>query len=66
MATEDVTPDLPAHTPGTPKGEELVRRHGREPGRQNAHLGRTARDATSINPAARAPIDPRMPHLPPA
>ncbi len=65
MASEDVSPDLPAHTPGTPKGEELVLRAGREPGRQNAKLGRTARDATSINAAARDPIDPRMPHLPP-
>ena len=26
--------DLPAHTPGTPKGEEMVRKHGREPGRE--------------------------------
>jgi hypothetical protein len=61
----NVRPDTPSHTPGTPKGEELVRRKGREPGRQNEKLGRTARDATSINAEARDPIDPRMPHLPP-
>ena len=66
MARRDVTPDLPAHTPGTPKGEERVLREGREPGRENEELGRTARDATSINPKDRDPIDPRMPHLPPA
>jgi hypothetical protein len=66
MARREVTPDLPAHTPGTPKGEERVQREGREPGRENAKLGRTARDATSINPNDRDPIDPRMPHLPPA
>jgi hypothetical protein len=66
MAEREIRPDLPAHTPGTPKGEERVRRHGREPGRENDQLGRTARDSTSINPAARDPIDPRMPHLPPA
>jgi hypothetical protein len=66
MADEDVRPDLPAHTPGTPKGEERVQRHGREPGRQNKLNHRTARDATSINPDARAPIDPRMPDMPPA
>jgi hypothetical protein len=66
MAERDPRPDLPSHTPGTPKGEERVQREGREPGRESAKLGRTARDATSINPASRDPIDPQMPHLPPA
>jgi hypothetical protein len=65
MAREDVSPDLPSHTPGTPKGEERVLRHGREPGRDNAHGARTARDATSINPRDRDPIEPRMPNMPP-
>jgi hypothetical protein len=65
MDSEEVRPDLPSHTPRTPKGEELVQRHGREPGREDPKLGRTARDATSINAAAHDPIDPRMPHLPP-
>ena len=65
MARFDSRAQLPAHTPGTPRGEELVRRHGREDGRKDPRIGRTARDATSINPAARDPIDPRMPHLPP-
>ncbi len=66
MARNDIRPDLPAHTPGTPKGEERVRREGREPGRRNQSPHRTARDSTSINPEARAPIDPRMPEMPPA
>jgi hypothetical protein len=66
MPEHDKGVDLPAHTPGTPKGEERVRRHGHEPGRENQQLGRTARDSTSINPKAHDPIDPRMPHLPPA
>ena len=66
MAWFDETARLPSHTPGTPRGEELVRKHGRESGRDGPAGGRTARDATSINPSARAPIDPRMPHLPPA
>jgi hypothetical protein len=66
MASRDIRPDLPSHTPGTPKGEERVQREGREPGRENPLLGRTARDSTSINPSARDPIDPQMPHLPPA
>ena len=58
--------DISSHTPGTPKGEERVIRHGREPGRRNEKLGRTARDSTSIDPEGREPIDPRMPHMPPA
>jgi len=65
MATAPGRPDLPAHTPGTPKGEELVMRKGREPGREDRRAGRTARDATSINPQRRQPIDPRMPQMPP-
>lgn len=57
--------ELPSHTPGTPKGEERVRKEGREPGRQNKDPQRTARDSTSINPELMAPIDPRMPQMPP-
>jgi hypothetical protein len=66
MASRDIRPDLPSHTAGTPKGEERVRHEGREPGRENEKLGRTARDSTSINAKAREPIDPQMPHMPPA
>jgi hypothetical protein len=66
MAMNEPTPDLPAHTPGTSKGEERVKRHGREAGRGDTKSHRKARDATSINPEGCAPIDPRMPHLPPA
>jgi len=40
-------------------------RKGREPGREDRRAGRTARDATSINPQRRQPIDPRMPQMPP-
>jgi len=65
MARFDERAELPSHTPGTPRGEEMVRKFGREPGRQDAKLGRTARDATSIDAESREPIDPRMPHLPP-
>jgi hypothetical protein len=65
MAIFQVTPDLPSHTPGTPKGEERVRREGREPGRRDKRFTRSARDSTSINAEAREPIDPRMLHLPP-
>jgi len=66
MTSQEVTPDLPSHTPGSPKGEERLRKEGREPGRQDPHIGRTARDSTSINARARAPIDQRMPEMPPA
>jgi hypothetical protein len=66
MNRHDSRSELPGHTPGTPRGEELVRKIGREPGRDRPNQGRTARDATGINPEAREPIDPRMPNLPPA
>lgn len=66
MFRNEVKPDLPSHTAGTPKGEERVIRHGREAGRCDPKAHRKARDATSINPGLQSPIDPRMPHLPPA
>jgi hypothetical protein len=61
-------PPIPAHVPGTPKGEERVIHKGREPGRDEKAKGgyRQPRDATSINPRQRAPIDPSMPSFPPA
>ncbi len=66
MFNKAVRPDLPSHTPGTPRGEERVREKGREPGREHPRFGRTARDSTSINAKARGPIDPAMPQMPPA
>ena len=56
--------DIDAHTPGTKRGEEGAYEGRKEPGREGE--GRTSRDATGINADERAPIDPRMPHLPPA
>ena len=56
--------DIDAHTPGTKRGEERAYEGRKEPGREGE--GRTSRDATGINADKRAPIDPRMPHLPPA
>lgn len=58
--------ELPAHTSGCPRGEELAARKGREAGRHEKPPHRTARDSTSLRPEAHGPIDPRMPHLPPA
>lgn len=63
MNYQDTTPDKPSHTPGTHRGEEWVRTHS-EPGRKSQT--RTWRDASGINSDNRGPIDPRMPHLPPA
>ena len=57
--------DLPAHTPGVPRGEEFRKTNGPEPGREGKRFQRTARDATSINADKRGPIDPRMPQMPP-
>jgi hypothetical protein len=66
MARLDPIAELPSHTSGTPKGEERVRREGREAGRQDHAPHRTARDSSSINPEAHGPIDARMPQMPPA
>ncbi|MBA3913102.1 MAG: hypothetical protein H0X25_04435 [Acidobacteriales bacterium] len=57
------TSDSSAHTPGVHKGEEWAR-HEKEPGREGND--RTARDSTGVNANKRGPIDPRMPHFPPA
>lgn len=64
MADQNTFRDTPSHTPGTRKVEEQLRR-GRL-GRGTSRRSRTSRDSTSINPAKRAPIDPRMPDMPPA
>lgn len=66
--------DSPTHHAGTRKGEEITASHGTEPGRHNKEStgagrpsgGVTARHSTGINPEDREPIDPRMPHMPPA
>ncbi|MGH9478885.1 MAG: hypothetical protein ACRD1A_06615 [Terriglobales bacterium] len=63
LGKADVEPQRPSHTPGTSRGEELIKKSP-EKGRRG--LARTARSATSINASLRGPIDPRMPHLPPA
>jgi hypothetical protein len=62
------SPPKPTHISGTAKGEEMVIRHGREPGRaERGKRGyRSSRDSTSLNAQQRGPIDPRMPEMPPA
>ena len=66
MGWLDKKSEISAHTPGTPRGEERISREGREPGREDPNNVRTARDSTSIGAGARGPIDPKMPHMPPA
>jgi len=66
MAKQDTRPDAPSHTRGTRKGEERVIKEGKEPGRDHRGIDRTARDSTGINSEKMGPIDPRMPHFPPA
>ena len=59
----DVAPDAPAHTRGVNQGNAKGNYDG-----QKGHLPdgrRTMASATGINPVSRAPIDPRMPTLPP-
>jgi hypothetical protein len=59
MAHQDVKPDTPSHTKGTPRGEERAKpAHTRET--------RMPSDATGIRPMDAGPIDKRMPILPPA
>ena len=58
MEDQDSKATLPAHSPGTRKGEDIADKDGKEPGRQDT--GTTgadrpsgesdARDSTAINP----------------
>jgi len=59
-------PLKPVHVGGVIKGEEYSIRVGKESGRGGRKSYRSARDATSIDPAEREPIDPSMPNIPPA
>jgi hypothetical protein len=67
MVRQDTTPDAPSHTEGVPRGED---RSGRSKylvdGIPPAQGPRKSSDATGINSCDRAPIDHRMPNLPPA
>lgn len=66
------TPLDPAHTTGTPKGEERMKKEGKGAGRKDTGAtgkakrpaGKsTARSSTGINP--KEPVDPTSPNLPP-
>jgi hypothetical protein len=49
--------------PGRP--QEKVEKEEKVP-RRDTGQGRTARDATGINPKDTEPVDPKMPDMPPA
>jgi hypothetical protein len=59
MAKQDAQPDTSAHASGIRKGEGRGRSLAERP-------TRLAKDATGINLAQRGPINPKMPHMPPA
>jgi hypothetical protein len=59
MAHDDVKPDKPSRTPGTPNGENRA-------APLKDRMTRKANDATGINVADRKPIHSKMPNLPPA
>lgn len=64
--SDDSNQPQPSHIPGTKKGEEQAltsKEAGRDANRKN-YLD--ARDSTGINAAARQPIHPAMPNIPPA
>jgi hypothetical protein len=56
----------PSHIPGTNKGEEQALKLERSRTRRGRKNYQDARDATGINAAARQPIHPDMPNIPPA
>jgi hypothetical protein len=59
----DVSPDLPAHTPGVMQGNapgNYEKQEGHETDGRS-----TAKRSTGINPDAMEPIDPSMPNLSP-
>ena len=58
-----VKPDAPSHMRGTRQGNKGP--FHKMPG-HNRDGTVTAERSTGVNPAARNPIDPRMPNLPPA
>jgi hypothetical protein len=64
LGQADVTPDLPAHTPGIQQGNakgSYEKMSGHNPDGTS-----TAERSTGVNPKKHGPIDPRMPNLSPA
>jgi hypothetical protein len=64
MGSQDVTPDLPAHTPGVQQGN--ARGSYEKMAGHNPDGTSTAERSTGINAKMASPIDPSMPNLSPA
>ncbi len=63
LGKPQVSPDLPAHTPGINKGNakgNYAKMAGHKPDGTS-----TAVRSTGVNPSAQDPIDPSMPNLSP-
>ena len=63
LGKPQVTPDLPAHTPGINQGNTKGN-YGKMSG-HNPDGTSSAQRSTGINPKAHEPIDPSMPNLSP-
>ncbi len=64
LGPQEVTPDMPAHTPGIQQGNakgSYEKMEGHNPDGTS-----TAKRSTGVNPKAHGPIDPSMPNLSPA
>ncbi len=64
VGSEDVSPDLPAHTPGINQGNakgNYEKMKGHKPDGTSS-----AERSTGVNAKAMEPIDPSMPNLSPA
>jgi hypothetical protein len=64
MGNQQVSPDLPSHTPGISQGNakgSYEKMSGHNPDGTS-----TAERSTGINPKLHGPIDPSMPNLSPA
>lgn len=64
MPSGDVSPDLPAHTPGIKQGN-ATGNYDKMPGHKSDGTSTAAR-STGVNAKDRDPIDPSMPNLSPA
>jgi hypothetical protein len=64
MGRREITPDLPAHTPGINQGN-ATGNYGKMAGHQ-ADGTSTAARSTGVNAGSAEPIDPSMPNLSPA
>lgn len=63
LGSSEVTPDLPAHTPGINQGN--AKGNYESQSGHNPDGTSTAERSTGVNPDSHGPIDPSMPNLSP-